>query len=446
MKIYTTGQFGNWLFHTAAAIKKYGNVDNIVNRGIHYNEYIKSNILWKAITDIPATYFSQYKGKDVKNDAKISNWQSLSEIPSREECRKIFKIKKLEPCKDPVIHIRGGDYFTFFNIANDKISISKKSIYKIAEKFNCLPEDCVIVTDDKKYVEGLGIKFKQIVSNSPLEDFMFMANAERLAISPSTFSWWAGFLGYHKQVLVPIGIGPWDMGVLDNDQHSAHKNLDLCWGEECEPVNVCEKTAYTLICTGNYKKLFPGFYESFKKHVDGKLYVLTESPEEFKKYDVETLKINHLPWPGIVLEKYKYFLIHKNIFKRHENIIFLQANMRFVKHFNFDNMANDLLFCKHPWAGIENDYICGGLVGGKAEHFIKMTKTVDEWLSRHPDATWHDETALNWYWQNHNIDCIVLNYDFMWAEETPKDKTENSVIMLLDKNKFFGCKKSIYGK
>lgn len=237
INIAASGQLGNWLFHTAAAIKRYGKVDNVYNTYLKYEEWKKAKPLWESLTNIPV-FFGTKNGKQIINDTSVSNWQSLKVIPSREECRKIFNVKSVEPCKSPVIHVRGTDYFTFFKMGEDEISLGRNSIVKIADKFGCTTEDCIVVTDDIKYVESLGLKFKDIISKSPYEDFIFMANAERLCISNSTFSWWAGFLGMHKQVLIPIGVGPWDMKTLSYDKFSAQSSLEMCWGEECEPIYV----------------------------------------------------------------------------------------------------------------------------------------------------------------------------------------------------------------
>lgn len=42
-----------------------------------------------------------------------------------------------------------------------------------------------------------------------------------------------------------------------------------------------DKIAYLIVCTGRYKELFAGFYESFRKYFYDDLYVLTEDPAYF---------------------------------------------------------------------------------------------------------------------------------------------------------------------
>lgn len=37
---------------------------------------------------------------------------------------------------------------------------------------------------------------------------------------------------------MPLGIGPWDNHILDNDLYSAHSNKELCWGDECVCMEV----------------------------------------------------------------------------------------------------------------------------------------------------------------------------------------------------------------
>ena len=54
-----------------------------------------------------------------------------------------------------------------------------------------------------------------------MKDFNFMLNSPNLAISQSSFSWWAAFLGFHKHIIFPfnedINWWPVSPGVDDID-------------------------------------------------------------------------------------------------------------------------------------------------------------------------------------------------------------------------------------
>lgn len=99
---------------------------------------------------------------------------------------------------------------------------------------------------------------------------------------------------------------------------------------------------------------------------------------------------------------------------------------------------NDLLFCFHPYNENKRDYICGGLVGGKVDAFLKMAEAVQRWLDCHPNARWHDETALNWYWRTFHPDTKILPSSAMYAEERSDMAATDSYVMLRDKSRIFG--------
>lgn len=67
-----------------------------------------------------------------------------------------------------------------------------------------------------------------------------------------------------------------------------------------------------------------------------------------------------------------------------------------------------------------------------------MATAVQRWLDNHPDAIWHDETALNWYWRTLRPDAKILPSSTMYAEERSDLMTDDSCILLTDKSKHFG--------
>lgn len=459
VNIVLTGQLGNWLFLTASAVKELGRdrLHMAYSHGTAGQKYARSAELFSRLCDWlpvrPAHIVQQCMGGyPVNTRQRLSNWQSLEFMPPREICRELFKVPAHDVVDDPVIHVRGSDYLTFFGDADVKATGDR--VLMCAEGLGAGIGECVIVTDDPYYVRSLGLSPRRIVSGSVVEDFALMASACRLAISPSTFSWWAGFLGRHDDVVFPQGFGPWDAGVLDADEFSAHSNAELCWGEEChmvgDPMHYAD-TAYVLICTGRYKDLFDGFYKSFAEHVKGdvKLYVFTDDIPYFSRYaGVRCFHTPHGRWPSVVLGRYGTLLAYRRILSRHKAVVMLQANMRFVADVDHSGLAGTML-CYHPYNGDKRDYVCGGLVGGDTESFFRLAEWVDSYIKGEVSAgrtpEWHDETAVNEYWHRELKGQVRFEPSCtMYAEERQDLKTEGSKILLLDKDRFFGCGKAVY--
>lgn len=453
--IALTGQLGNWLFLTAAAVRELGRerLASACNAVLDSARFQASNRLFSVLCPwLPVTYGMPVSGRELNTRQKVSSWQSLRAIPCREMCRELFRLPDGPRVDTPVLHVRGSDYMTFFGGAD--VSATVERLEMCAEGLGARLSSCMVVTDDPAYVRSLGVDAERIVHRDIVFDFLLMAYARRLAISPSTFSWWAGFLGTHDRVVFPRGFGPWDAGVLDGDPFSAHSNDELCWGGECrmvgEPMHYAE-TAYVLICTGRYKELFDGFYKSFKEYVKGdvKLYVLTEDMTYFSRYaDVRCLPARHGRWPYAVLNKYNTLLACRTLLSRHRSLVLLQANMRFVQDVDYSGLSG-LMLCYHPNNGDRKDYVCGGLVGGDAQSLFGMASWVDSYIRMELEAgrmpKWHDETAVNEYWR-----CVAGGRArcepscTMYAEERPDTRTADSKIMLVDKNRFFGCDKLHY--
>lgn len=457
MDVRLSGQVGNWLFHTAAAVKEFGKdaLTGAVSCAKR-ERFERSKAVFCSLCD----WLPVKRGRkedcsaEANRRAARSNWQSLGCIPTRAECMNLFRVKRRTDITYPVIHVRGADYFTYFK--DKDVVLGASHIKACAAALGFKVEECAIVTDDTAYVGSLGLKPKSVISGTAVDDFGIMANARHLVMSPSTFSWWAGFIGYHDKVVMPVGVGPWDAGVMKKDLISAQSNAELCWGDECitAPGACREDVALLTICTGRYVDLFKGFYESFKKHVKGsvKLYVLTDDPDRVRVQsngEAVAVRIEHSKWPGVVMRKYDYILSAKDLLDRHTAIETVQVNARFVKDVDFSTLIGDkILFCHHPYNKPGSKYVCGGVVGGPTGKFMEMAV----WMSRYlNDAVssgnipkWHDETALNLYKDSQATDYEALPSEFTYAEERPSMKTAASVVMFKDKDKFFGCRKSEY--
>ena len=52
--------------------------------------------------------------------------------------------------------------------------------------------------------EGTVTEFNTRCDSRGMKDFNFMLSSPNLAISQSSFSWWAAFLGFHKHIIFPF--------------------------------------------------------------------------------------------------------------------------------------------------------------------------------------------------------------------------------------------------
>jgi len=192
--------------------------ESIPNFGIDDNMHDVSD-LNNAINT--RQYGDQYADMDMlvnhKGDIVIDSYlqQSRFYIDYRDELRSLFKIKDLLINKDKLIlHIRETDYV----IINAFLGYDyyKKLISDSGYK------DVVIVTDNSKSdtvqklikeydctlsTEGIVDTFSVHSDSRAIEDFKALLYSENIAISQSSFSWWAAFLGNHKNIIFPYKKG-----------------------------------------------------------------------------------------------------------------------------------------------------------------------------------------------------------------------------------------------
>lgn len=125
--------------------------------------------------------------------------------------RQIFNIK-VEPINQNklVVHIRETDYLSINGFLG--YDYYKKMIK--ASGFN----DVIIVTDNSECdtvkrllsegctlsTAGTVTSFNHTNDGRAMQDFYTLLNSENIALSQSSFSWWAAFLGKHKTAIFPF--------------------------------------------------------------------------------------------------------------------------------------------------------------------------------------------------------------------------------------------------
>jgi hypothetical protein len=135
-------------------------------------------------------------------------------LPHRNIIKKIFNCENLPQTinhEKLVLHIRETDYVlinSFLGYANYKKLIDESNF-----------TDVIIVTDNSKCEtvqrliadgctlssEGHVNTFTHTCDRRGMNDFKTLLLSENIAISQSTFAWWAAFLGVHKNVFLPVG-------------------------------------------------------------------------------------------------------------------------------------------------------------------------------------------------------------------------------------------------
>ena len=153
-------------------------------------------------------YFQQIEYYQPYRD-RIRHWLALDPA---------IRIPAMKP--DLVIHVRRKDYvaygwalpFSYYEEAIQRVLPPGGNIW--------------IATDDHR--DPFFWRFKHWKPNffhgTALENIAFLMNAPRLVLSPSSFSWWAAFLGDCQEVVAPVsGYGLWSCdpesaNLIDHDR------------------------------------------------------------------------------------------------------------------------------------------------------------------------------------------------------------------------------------
>jgi len=222
------------------------------------------------------------------------------------------------------------------------------------------------------------------------------------------------------------------------------------------------------ICTGKYTIFLEGLYNSAEKYflpgVDKNYFVFTDG-HILNKPNIEKINQEKLGWPYDTMMRFKMFNRISEILSG-EYTFFLNANMLFMD-FVYDEVIpneqnNYLMGVSHPGYykndinelpyerrsdsnfyipyGAGKNYFQGCFNGGRTIEFLNMSKEldrlIDDDLSKNIIPIWHDESALNWYYDK--INPIILDPGYSYPESIfiPFDKK----IIQIDKSKYGGHK------
>ena len=111
------------------------------------------------------------------------------------------------------VHVRLGDYLGEYR---DRYYIARRSYYAQAMAPVAATHRILVFSDDpayaRDYLRGLWRDAVYVSGMSAGDDLYAMTRCERLACSPSSFSWWAGRLGNPERVVVVPREGPFRLG------------------------------------------------------------------------------------------------------------------------------------------------------------------------------------------------------------------------------------------
>ena len=184
-------------FGISSNLNDVGNLTNIINTRSYGDQYVDIDML------------VNHKG-DVIVDSYVQ--KSRFYIEYREELRNLFKIRDTTINKNKlVLHVRETDYVTinaFLGYDFYKKLISDSDF-----------KEFIIVTDNSKSetvqklikedgctlsTEGVVDTFAVHSDSRAMDDFKTLMYSENIAISQSSFSWWAAFLGNHNHIIFPF--------------------------------------------------------------------------------------------------------------------------------------------------------------------------------------------------------------------------------------------------
>lgn len=117
---------------------------------------------------------------------------------------------------DLVIHHRGTDFKT--SPTHTQCALKQADIDHVLDKLRASSKkyrgrklSVLVVTDDYKDASAKYPNYAVIHNEDEAVDFSILLRAKNLLIYPgSTFSYWAGYLGDHENVYLPVFNWPWD--------------------------------------------------------------------------------------------------------------------------------------------------------------------------------------------------------------------------------------------
>jgi glycosyltransferase involved in cell wall biosynthesis len=242
-----------------------------------------------------------------------------------------------------------------------------------------------------------------------------------------------------------------------------------------EPSHVLEnriknknKIGLLIIATGKYDQFISQLVESADKYYfndsrfDVTYFIFTDkqvSLNTLRNYKV--INIQHRGFPYASMDRFKHFTNNSEELSKMDYLYYVDVDCKFVDHVSAETLGElvGVRHCGYFNGGgtfeenknsvfYENPqkykyYFGGGFSGGKASSYLELSKwcyeMIERDLSNNIIPTWHDETALNRYFLDHEPEIVLTpsyhypeNYSNYIAKWRPHKFTPK--IMLLEKN------------
>lgn len=220
------------------------------------------------------------------------------------------------------------------------------------------------------------------------------------------------------------------------------------------------------ICTGKYTMFFENFYNSCEKYFltnHKKSYFVFTDGEILSQNNIHKIYQSKLGWPYDTMMRFKMF---NSISEKltGDFTYFFNANMLFVNEVCEEVIPNEnnnwLMGVNHPGFfnktplqftyernrnsqfyipfGEGKYYYQGCFNGGRTKEFLEMSKILETKIeidiSNGIIPVWHDESALNWYYNN--INPLLVSPSYAYPESVSINFQKK--IVQIDKSKIGG--------
>lgn len=207
------------------------------------------------------------------------------------------------------------------------------------------------------------------------------------------------------------------------------------------------KISLLLIATGKYDKFIQQLVTSADKFYFNDLnydveYTLFTDKQDLNlnsKRKINIINIEHKPFPYATLDRFKHFSQNKNHLNQYDYLHYVDVDSKFVsdvstealgslvgvRHCGYFNGGGTFEDNKKSVFYLEHDkykhYYGGGFSGGSSEEYLKMSdwcfNMIEKDLNDGIMPRWHDETALNRYFVDHEPE-IKLTPSYHYPENS----------------------------
>lgn len=459
------GGMGNALFTISRAIKNGGNFTfcpYMTNK--EYYDRMLQNIDWQF------SGVTENKGYEIRLDSLVD----------KKEIEKY--IKKVEaPTYKYVIHLRFGDYIEKYPYC--LVKANEYYVKDACKRLGITVNDLMIVTDDSLMAQGMLGRDINIFDGNDLESFWVLYNAENLIMSPSTFSWWAAYLGKAKRVIYPKYWAE-DYNVSSADNTTFKRGVELIPKNDSRYIVIDNirhlKVAIFSINLGNYIKLFESFFSSaeqcFLPECEKHYFVWSDNDINIDSDKVTVIQTDskYAVWPKPCTKRFELYLqVLNHIEDQFDYVFCFNANTLFCDYIHAGDMAlegKDFMFIRHPSLGYEKNrnekqtesnslsnahinqpyhYHIGAFIGSKMSSFRFLCETLGKWIEEDEEkgiiAKWHDESHINKFivmYNNYVTSFPPTTFSYKKSQYDFYNSPYGArKFILRDKTSFFGTEK-----